>query len=135
MILAIRALLFFGLIWALISFGFTAGTLATLLGQPSYISAEQLHAVVATSAISAVGALGLAVLLALHMLGKGAIAGRFPARALMAIGLAFCAMAVYSLLIVPSDQQEDFFRRFANGARFQFLLVGVAALIMGMRNA
>jgi hypothetical protein len=135
MIIAIRALLFFGLMWALTSFGFTAGTLAALLWQPSHISAEQLHAVAVTSAVAAVVALGLAVLLALHLLGRGALAVRFPTRALMAIGLAFCAMAAYSFLIVPADQQEDFFRRFANGARFEFLLVGVAALMMSVRRA
>lgn len=134
MILAIKALLFLGVIWALTSFGLTAGMLMTLLGQPSYISTEQLHAATAMSSASAVVALGLAVLLALQLLGKGALAGRFPTRALMAIGLAFCAMAAYSFLIAPSDHQEDFFKRFVNGARFEFLLIGVAALIMSVRR-
>ena len=134
MILGIRAVLFFGLIWAVTSFAFTAGTLATLLGQTSYISVEQLRAVAATSAVATVVALGLVVLLVLHLLGKGTLARRFPARALMVIGLGFCAMAAYSFLIAPADQQEDFFRRFANGARFEFLLVGLAALITSVRT-
>lgn len=135
MILAIKALLFLGVIWALASFGFTAGMLMTLLGRPSYISAEQLHAVTGMSAVSAVVALGLAALLALQLLGKGALAGRIPTRALMAIGLAFCLMAAYSFLIATSDHQEDFFNCFMNGARFEFLLVGVVALIMSVRMA
>ena len=71
MILALRAALLFGLIWALTSFGFTAGALATLFGQPSYISPDQLYGVTAVSAVSAVVALGLVVLLTLHLLGKG----------------------------------------------------------------
>jgi len=133
MILATRALLFFGLIWALTSFGFAAGTLATLIGQPSDISPGQLHSVAWLSTVSAIFAFGLVVLLALHLLGRDALAGRFPTRALIAIGLAFCAMAIYSFLISPANQQ-DFFGRFANGARFEFLLVGVAALIMSVRR-
>lgn len=135
MILVTRALLFFGLIWALTSFGFAAGALATLLGQPSHIGPDQLYGVAAVSTVSTVVALGLVVLLALHLLGKGALAGRFSTRALMAIGLTFCAMAIYSFLSTPANQQEDFFRRFANGARFEFLLVGIAALIMSVRRA
>lgn len=134
MILATRALLFFSVIWALTSFGFTAGALATLFGQPSYISPAQLYVVTAVSAVSAIVALGLAVLLALHLLGKGVLAGRVPTRAMMVTGLAFCGIAIYSFLIVPTDQYEDFWKNFANGARFEFLLIGVAALIMSVRR-
>ena len=132
---AVQTALLSGLIWALTSFGFTAGALTTLFGQPSYISPDQICGVAAVSAVSALVALGLVVLLTLHLLGKGAVAGRFPTRALMAIGLAFCGLAIYSFLIIPADQSEAFFRRFANGARFEFLLVGVAALVMSVRRA
>lgn len=135
MILATRAVLFFALIWALTSFGFTAGMLTTLLGQSSYISEEQLRGVAAASGIAAVVALGLASLIALHLLGKSALVMRIPARALLMVGLAFSGMAVYSFLIVPTGQHGDFFQRFASGARFEFLVVGVAALTMGTRKA
>lgn len=135
MILALKAALLFGLIWALTSFGFTAGALITLLGQPSYISSSQLYGVTAGSAVSAITTLGLVALLALNLLGREALVERFPSRALMVIGLAFCGMAMYAFLIVPVDQQEDFFRRFAHGARFEFLLIGAAALIMSARRA
>ncbi|MFG6448907.1 hypothetical protein ACG0Z6_11750 [Roseateles sp. BYS180W] len=134
MILVIRTVLFYALIWALTSFGFTVGALQTLLGQGNDISSEQLHAVAVTSAVATVVALALAVLLGLKLLGKGALAGRFPAVALRAIGLAFCAMAAYSFLVVAADHPEDFFRRFANAARYEFLLLGVAALALSVRR-
>lgn len=65
---------------------------------------------------------------------RGAFSGRFSTRALVAIGFAFCALAAYSFLIAPSDHQEDFFKRFVTGARFELLLVGVVALIMSVRR-
>lgn len=135
MILVLRATLFFGLIWALTSFGFTAGTLLTLMGHPSYIDAAQLQAVAAISAVSAVVAIGLAALLAMRLVGKGDLAGRFPVRALIAIGLSFCAMAGYAFLIFPADEQRDFYTRFVSGARFEFLMIGAVALIMSARRA
>ena len=131
--LLLRASLLFGLIWTLTSFGFSAGALITLLGKPSYISPGQLYAVVAACAVSAVAS--LVALLALNLLGRRAVVERVPARALMVIGLTFCGVAVYSSLVAPADQQGDFFRRFVQGARFEFLLIGVAALIMSTRRA
>lgn len=130
MILALRAALIFGLIWALTSFGFTAGVLVTLLGQPSYINSGQLYEVTGVSAVAAIVALTLIVLLALKLLGKRNLLNRFLSRALHAIGIVFCGMAMYSFLTIPGDQQIDFFSRFAHGARFEFLLIGVTGLIM-----
>ena len=132
--LLLRAALLFGLIWALTSFGFSASTLVTLLGQPSNISAGQLYAVVAACAVSAIASLGLVTLLALNLLGRRTVVERFPGRALMGIGVVFCGVAVYAFLVMPAAQ-GDFFRHFAQGARFEFLLVGVAALIMSTRRA
>lgn len=131
---ALRASLLFGLIWALTSFGFTAGALVTVFGQPSYISPGQLYGVASICVVSALASLGLVTLLALNFLGRRAIAERFPAQALVVIGLTFCVVAMYSFLaVVSTNQQEDFFGHFARGARFEFLLIGVAALIMGTR--
>ena len=132
--LLLRASLLFGLIWTLTSFGFSAGALVTLLGQPSNISPDQLYAVVAVCVVSAIASLGLVALLALNLLGKRTVIERVPYRVLMAIGLAFCGVALYSFVVVHADRSEDFFRRFAQGARFEFLLIGVAALIMSVRK-
>lgn len=84
------------------------------------------------SAGSAVVALGLAPLLASRLVGKDAAAAHVAPNALRVIGLAFCAFSIYSFLIVPVDQQ-DFFKLFANGARFETLLIGLAALVMATR--
>ncbi len=132
--LVLRAFLLLGLIWTLTSFGFTAGALVTLFGQPSYISPGHLYGVAAVCAVSALLSLGLVTLLALNLLGRRTVVERLSSRVLVAIGLAFCGMAMYSFLVVPADQQGDFFRRFAQGARFEFLLIGVAALIMSAQG-
>lgn len=136
MILVLRTALLFGLIWALTSFGFAAIALTTLFGQPSYIGAGQIYGVAAASGAAAVVALGLVVLLSLRLLRRGSSAERVSPRALITIAVGFAGIAACSFLLDPTvDQQKHFFLRFVSGARFEFLMIGIAALVMGLRKA
>lgn len=135
MILALRTALLLGLIWALTSFGFAAIALATLFGQPSYIEANQIYGVAATSGVVTVVGLGLAVLVSLRLTGRGAAAERVAPPVLMVIGVCFAGIAAWSFVVGSSADQDHFFMRFLSGARFEFLMIAVAALIMGLRKA
>lgn len=136
MILALRTALLFGLIWALTSFGFTAVALTTLFGQPSYIDPSQIYGVVAASGVATVVGLGLAALISLRLAGRVASAERVDSRALMVIAICFAGIAAWSFLVDPPvDQQGHFFMRFMFGARFEFLMIAIAAFVMGLRKA
>ena len=134
MILALRTALLLGLIWALTSFGFAAIALATLFGQPSYIDSNQIYGVAATSGVATLVGLGLAVLVSLRLTGRNVAAERVAPPVLMAIGVCFACIAAWAFLVGSSADQDHFFMRFLSGARFEFLMVAVAALIMGLRK-
>ena len=135
MILVLRTALLLGLIWALTSFGFAAIALATLFGQPSYIDSNQIYGVVATSGVATLVGLGLAVLVSLRLTGRNAAAERVAPPVLMVVGVCFACIAAWAFLVSSSADQDHFFMRFLSGARFEFLMVAVAALIMGLRKA
>ena len=135
MTLALRTVLLFGLIWALTSFAFAAIALASLFGQPSYIDPSQIYGAAATSGVATAAGLGLVVLISLRLTGKSASVERVPPRALIAIAIFFAGIAAWSFLADPPVDQEHFFMRFMTGARFEFLMVAVAAFAMGLRKA
>lgn len=136
MIPALRTALLFGLIWALTSFGFAAVALTTLFGQPSYIDASQIYGVAAVSGVAAIVGLGLAVLISLMLTGREASAERISPRVLIVIAVCFAGIAAWSFLVDSSvDQQKHFFMRFMSGARFEFLMIAVAAILIGLRKA
>jgi hypothetical protein len=135
MTLVLRATLLFGLIWALTSFLFAAVALATLFGEPSHIEAAEIYGVAAMSAVAAFIGLVLAALVAMRLIGRSARADLVSPRGLMIVaaclaGIAALAFAVSSTM----DQQDSFFLRFVAGARFEFLVIGLAALVMGLRR-
>ena len=135
MILALRTALLLGLIWAITSFGFAAIALVTLFGQPSYIDSSQICGVAATSGVATVVGLGLAVLVSLRLTGRSAAAERVAPPVLMFIGVCFACIAAWSFLVDSSADQDHFFMRFLSGARFEFLMMAMAALVMGLRKA
>lgn len=135
MILAVRTALLLGLIWALTSFGFAAIALATLFGQPSYIDPNQIYGVAATSGVATVVGLGLAALVSLRLTGRSAAADHVTPRVLMVIGVCFACIAAWSFLVSSPADQDHFFMRFLSGARYEFLMIAVAAIVMGLRKA
>ena len=136
MIIVMRAILLFGLIWALTSFGFTAVTLTALFGEPTYIDERQIYGVAAMSGAVAVIGLGLAVLISLRLTGRRAYADIISPSALKVIAACLAGIAAWSFAIDPAiGQQGNFFLRFVSGARFEFLVIGLAALVMGLRKA
>jgi hypothetical protein len=135
MMLALRTALLLGLSWALSSFGFAAVSLTTLFGQPSNIDADQIYGVAAASGVATVVGLGLAVLVSLRLTGKGDSTERVASPLLMTIGICFAGVAAWSFLVGSSADPDHFFIRFLSGARFEFLMIAVAALVMGLRKA
>lgn len=135
MTLAVRIALLLGLIWALTSFGFAAIALTTLIGEPSYIDSSQIYGVVTISGVATIVGLGLAVLVSLRLTGRGVAVGRFASPVLMIIGACFACIAAWSFVVGSSADQDHFFIRFLSGARFEFLMIAVAAIIMGLRKA
>ena len=132
----LRVPLFFGLIWALSSFAFAAIALAVQIGQDSFISPRQVSAVVALCSLASLCALGLLVSIAVDLLGRRLTlaTARSTYKAWLGVGVVFLAIAAYSFFVVPAESHEDFFRRFAHGARFEFLLVGVSALLVNRES-
>jgi hypothetical protein len=136
MILVLRTILLLGLIWALTSFGFTAAALAALFGEPSHIEETQIYGVAAMSATAAVVGLALAALIAMRLAGRRAYADLIAPRGLMVIAACLAGISAWSFAIsLTDDQQGSFFLRFVAGARFEFLVLGLAALVMALRKA
>lgn len=135
MILALRTVLLFGLIWATTSFGFAALALTTLFGQPSYIDPSQVYAVTVVSCVATVVGLGLAVLISLRLTGRETFAECGSSRALMIVAVCFLGITAWSFLASPPVDQQHFFVRFLSGARFEFLMIAVAAVVVAFRKA
>lgn len=127
----------FALITTLTSFGFIATVLATQVGEGSYISSTQVYAVVAICVVATLSSLGLLILVVFELLKKRVVPAldRLANTAVVAIGVVFCGVAACSFFITPTDLYEDFFLKFVHSARFEFLMIGVSALVMfGLRH-
>jgi hypothetical protein len=122
----------FALITTLTSFGFVAAVLATQVGRDSYISLVQVCAVIAICVAAAICSLGLLALVIFELVGRHVVpvVDRVASKAMAIIGLVFCMLAIWSFFLVPTAFYEDFLLKFTHSARFEFLMIGVSALVM-----
>jgi hypothetical protein len=122
----------FALLTTLTSFGFIAVVLISQMGQDSFFSASQLHAVIAISSVATLCSLGLLAVVVSELIGKrfNTSVYRVANKFIAPIGLIFISLAVVSLFLVPTDFYEDFLLKFTHSARFEFLLLGVSAFIL-----
>jgi hypothetical protein len=109
-----------------------AAVLATQVGRDSYISLVQVCAVIAICAAAAICSLGLIILIVFELVGRHVIpvVDRVASKAMVIIGLVFCGLAIWSFFLVPTDFYEDFLLKFTHSARFEFLMIGVSALVV-----
>jgi hypothetical protein len=120
------------LITTLTSFGFVAAILISQVGEDSYFSATQLNAVIAICIAATLSSLGLLTLVVFELIEKRLNPKLYQTlnKVVVVIGLIFCSLAVGSFFLVPTDFYEDFLLKFTHSARFEFLMLGVSALIM-----
>ena len=121
--------LLFALITTVTSFGFIATVLVSQLGKESYISPDQLYAVVAISVAATTFSFGLLTLIVFELLKKNILPSenQIISKAVIVFGLVFCGLAIWSFFLVPTDFYEDFLLKFTHSARFEFLMIGVSA--------